>query len=121
MDVIFLDGGIGRTDDIKPVGRDILERYRHFARRIGKGRGGRRHEDGREQVARGVPPYCIDDVVGFGFQPGKFEGVVTLYELGGKILLEADAAIRAEALSLRRTDPINSSVEAYLSKSDFRA
>ena len=37
MDVIFLDGGIGRTDDIKPVGRDILERYRHFARRIGKG------------------------------------------------------------------------------------
>ena len=30
MDVIFLDGGIGRTDDIKPVGRDILERYRHF-------------------------------------------------------------------------------------------
>ena len=36
MDVIFLDGGIGRTDDIKPVGRDILERYRHFARRIGK-------------------------------------------------------------------------------------
>lgn len=91
MDVIFLDGGIGRTDDIKPVGRDILERYRHFARRIGKGRGRSRYEDGREQVARGVPPYCVDDIVGFGFQPGKFEGVVTLYELCGKILLEADA------------------------------
>ena len=77
------------SDDIKPVGRDILERYRHFARRIGKGRGRSRYEDGREQVARGVPPYCVDDIVGFGFQPGTFEGVVTLYELCGKILLEA--------------------------------
>ena len=104
MDVIFLDGGIGRTDDIKPVGRDILERYRHFARRIGKGRGGRRHEDGREQVARGVPPYCIDDIVGFGFQPGKFEGVVTLYELGGKILLEADARDQGRSCLLYTSD-----------------
>lgn len=121
MDVIFLDGGIGRTDDIKPVGRDILERYRHFARRIGKGRGGRRHEDGREQVARGVPPYCIDDIVGFGFQPGKFEGWSPCTSWAARYSSKLTPAIRAEALSLRRTDPINSSVEAYLSKSDFRA
>lgn len=73
------------------------------------------------QVARGVPPYCVDDIVGFGFQPGELEGMVTLYELCGQVLLETTPAIRAEALSLRRTDPINSSVEAYLSKSDFRA
>ena len=53
MDVIFLDGGIGRTDDIKPVGRDILERYRHFARRIGKGRGA----DTRTVVSRSPGAY----------------------------------------------------------------